>query len=767
LQRQPFKKSFLSAAAVFFLLFSASYASISDGSEIPVKIKAERLKFSQETGKVFASGSVEARFEGAVLLSDRLEIDINESVATAEGSVMIKRGSYEAGGSTMEYHFNTDTAFVRDFRATVSPEGAKGKVFLRVKELKDCEDIKTGSLGGATTCDLEHPHTEIIAKSFYFKPDDKIVAYSATVYFNGVPVMWLPVYIYDLAKRRVSMLMPILGTNNVEGDFVKTEVSYFVDEGAWGSLYFDFMKKKGTGYGIEHNYILDKRNSGTLYLYHVKELDTGYPAFSAKLDHEVALEKGKLKLGCDYQDIYLVPSGRLNQTGFKAALDLGEATEKFSLSVDTFNNRISKLNDLSFRAVAGHGTSKADYFYSMRNALSGAKWQNISQGLYLEDKYLDGHLDASARFNLYRSLTIEAAPYDDRLEPSFNLFYRGGFYNIKLAANYFIDIDGSNYPDDFRAEYVERMPDVTVSLNPLNAAGFSLKPEISYGKFHESKHITATDSQRHFVADRYRTSLVVDRIFELALGSKFGLSLGAEQFDYDTGDQRYAKKESYNLSTELGGWYSNSLRYERGVGEGNSPFFFDSTGYNYNSIKDTMVFYKGSQHRFTLDGGYNYVTNKFYDLLMSYNARPNDSFNLNMSSGYDLENGQWRDLVSAVGLVFLPVVRDSLSHTYDLRSGKTRYATNLLEFGIGDSWQSRWNFKISHSYDVARDAIIMQEASVVKDLHCWETTFSWSEFKKEYKIVFTLKAFPEMPVGYASGNQGFYIEGLMNKAEGN
>lgn len=258
------RQNFLSAAAVLLLLAASSHAEAPDGGDIPVTIKAERLKFSQETGKVYASGSVEASFEGAVLMSDSLEIDVNESLATAEGSVIIRRGEYEAGGSAMEYHFDTDTAFVRNFRARVLPAGAKGEVFLRVSELKDSDEIKTGSQGGATTCDLDHPHHEILANSFYYKPNDKLVAYSATVYLNGVPVMWLPVYIYDLARRRVSLLMPVFGSNNVEGDFVKTELSYFADDSAWGSMYFDFMSKKGTGYGIDHKYILDRPISNVL-----------------------------------------------------------------------------------------------------------------------------------------------------------------------------------------------------------------------------------------------------------------------------------------------------------------------------------------------------------------------------------------------------------------------------------------------------------------------------------------------------------------------
>jgi len=48
---------------------------------------------------------------------------------------------------------------------------------------------------------------------------------------------------------------------------------------------------------------------------------------------------------------------------------------------------------------------------------------------------------------------------------------------------------------------------------------------------------------------------------------------------------------------------------------------------------------------------------------------------------------------------------------------------------------------------------------VVKDLHCWEVKYTYSDYRKEFSLIFTLKALPNEPIGYATG-RGFYYEGF-------
>jgi lipopolysaccharide assembly outer membrane protein LptD (OstA) len=193
-------------------IFSPSFAAslYKSSEEISIKVKAERLKFNQENGVISAKGSVEAKFDDVVLQADEMLVDTKTNMAIAQGSVSMRRGEYEAKGSKMIYNLKSDTAYVKDFKATVSSPDIKGNLFVKVEDITDEATNKTGSLASVTSCDLANPHYFMMAKEFYYRPDDKVVGSNVTMYVGGVPVMWLPFYIYDLAKRRVSLLMPII-----------------------------------------------------------------------------------------------------------------------------------------------------------------------------------------------------------------------------------------------------------------------------------------------------------------------------------------------------------------------------------------------------------------------------------------------------------------------------------------------------------------------------------------------------------------------------
>lgn len=729
------------------------------GTDVPISVKAEDLNFDQQTGVMNAYGSVEAALEDLVLNADTLSVDTNTSIATAEGNVVLSKKGYRATGSKMTYDLKTGLSNISDFTASASVDGIKGLIYLKTKDMRDKGDIKTGSEGSATSCEQGEPHYVVKAKQFYFKPDDKLVASGATMYVQDKPVMWLPFYIYDLAKRRVSLTMPIFGSNNVEGDFVKTELQYYIDEGGSGSAYFDFMKKKGNGYGLDHDYAFGK-HSGNMFLYHVPEADTGIRDWVAKLNHEISFGgRSKLKFGYDYRNIYLVPSGRLDQGGGNAELTLGDDKRNVLIGVNGFENRMSLLKDYSFRLSGNYDNVKTDYNYNFRGNMVAPKWQNISQGFVYEQNITD-RLRAAFRANYYMTITGETYPMDQRIEPGIDITYSDPRVTMKVSEYTFIDPDSDTYTADNNAEYVERIPEASVALNNLSIETVSIRPEIAFGRFHESKYMSLTNSQRHFTTNRYKYGLVADRAFPVGMGTILTLSGAMEQFNYDTGDQRYTLRETASLGTDLGGFFLNTVNYTRGYNEGNTPFFFDSFGSIYHTLKDTMVFYKGSEHRLTFDGGYNYSTSKYFDLLVNYDSNPSASLHLNLGSGYDIENKRWRDLVSLFQLSPLAGLKEDLSHTYDLNTGLTKSASSLFSWQTGDTWQGRWSFKLGHTYDQARGAVILQEATVVKDLHCWEAAYTWSEFRKEFRITFTLKAFPDRPIGFASGNSGFFIDGM-------
>jgi len=73
--------------------------------------------------------------------------------------------------------------------------------------------------------------------------------------------------------------------------------------------------------------------------------------------------------------------------------------------------------------------------------------------------------------------------------------------------------------------------------------------------------------------------------------------------------------------------------------------------------------------------------------------------------------------------------------------------------------------KIGHSYDFFTQEYKMRELILVKDLHCWEMTYRYNDLIKETSVSFSLKAFPDQPLGWTTG-RGLYFEGFeKGKAE--
>jgi hypothetical protein len=176
-----------------------------------------------------------------------------------------------------------------------------------------------------------------------------------------------------------------------------------------------------------------------------------------------------------------------------------------------------------------------------------------------------------------------------------------------------------------------------------------------------------------------------------------------------------------------------------------------------------MAFYNTGKQRLTINGGYNYLINKYYDLLFNYDASPSKALHLNIGSGFDLENGKWRDMVSVLNLAIYGGCLIDLTHSYDLNTGKTNNASDVISFKFGETWQSSCEVRVGHTYDPAQNKLVMQELSIVKDLHCWEAKFNYNDFRKETRVTFVLKAFPDQPIGLVSGSRGFFVEGMTQK----
>jgi hypothetical protein len=133
-----------------------------------------------------------------------------------------------------------------------------------------------------------------------------------------------------------------------------------------------------------------------------------------------------------------------------------------------------------------------------------------------------------------------------------------------------------------------------------------------------------------------------------------------------------------------------------------------------------------------------------------------------MSSGWSIENQRYRDLVGSARVTPFSGFVNTGSLVYDMNVGRLLSANSIVDLTMGDTWENRFHFKMEHSYDFTTDLYYLRNIAIVKDLHCWEATFSYSDYLKEYRFTMSLKAFPTYPVSYVTGAAGNYFNSFMN-----
>ena len=738
---------------VFFIQFASYFALAAD--EIPVNIKAEKLKYIEDTGIVAASGSVEIRLEDITILSDSLVMDTRTKVVTAEGNVSMRGPEYDARGSFMTYNLDDETSSFSDFKTILSPREVKGNLYLGADEIKETKTSWEGYAGSITTCDYatsESQHYFVASRKVEYYPNDKIIGYSNTFYIGRVPCLWAPYVVYDLKNRRKRNWA--IGHNEVEGNFIKTFWDY-----PSGIIILDYMEKKGLGHGLEYNYDLKQNGSGKIYFYLLNESDPpNIKDRIFKINHSIKptpWSTFSIAQGSSY--MYLIPSGRLDSSTYRLDYDYKKDDRRFNSFLDVLDNRGGSQERLVFEANNSQNNYNTGYNFSLDQGKVEPRYVRISQRLNHNQPFLlkNGTLNFNANYS--DSIQKVGTPGDELLNLDYEFINRESFYTLRVYENWHIDLDRNLYLGDEGEQYLEKQPEITLSPNPVDCKLFTLSSTLGFGYYREVQQVPSI-GKRSFSAGRYLASLRANRSVPLILGSTLSLSYGINQYLYDPGDQLYSQEENIALNTGLFNCFNNNINFVRGISDGNTPFFFDRLGTKYSNIKDTANLYYGEFATWVVSGGYNFETKKQFNTDTMLTLKPNNIMRASFTTGWDPENLRYLDLSSNAALS-LEKLSNSTSLLYDLNNGLIKSGSNLLDFEIADEtdWKNHWHFKVGHVYNPVSQELKMVDFSAVKDLHCWEVKYTYSDYRKEFSITFTLKALPGEPIGYAGG-RGFYFD---------
>jgi hypothetical protein len=572
----------------------------------------------------------------------------------------------------------------------------------------------------------------------------------------------MPYLVFPLKKRRGKW--PVTGYNDVEGFFIKTSWDYFQNQGAYGLLFLDYMDKKGFGYGVEDNYVLNDKNAGRFYVYHVEERDTGRSDWVIKLDHKYKLSPvTELSYGLDSSNIYLVPSGYRDRTINLLKLT-HNADHKLDARLATQDDRVSAQQNYDFSVLHKFESYVTDFSYSVRRSSNDPHWNYLSARLSHSQNLFSDSLRLNINAPYYDNTTSEGIVGDSRFEPSVELVNTGRLplldaaYTLTYFENWYIDADGPLYALDSAVQYVEKLPEISLSLSGWQFPLADLSSSFSYGYYHEVKYVDALESNRDYSTTRAAAILAAAKTFPLGWGTSFLYRFGLSQYLYGPGDARYQFDENLGLHTHSG-MLTNWLDFNRSYAEGNTPFYFDKQ-YSFASyIKDRLTLDYHSRVVWNISGGYNFLTDVYDNVNTDLTLSPTERCTLKFTSGFDIENQRYLDLTTLLTLLPWERFRVDCNNVYDLNYGLLKTANSAEEITIGNCWQNTWKIRATQSYDYFTREYLPRELSIIKDLHCWEAKYSYSDYRKEHTLTLTLKALPDQPMGWATG-KGFFYEGF-------
>ncbi len=282
-----FTKSQLIVSASLILLLTLSKSTFS----YEFNINAEYL-FSDKKGKyTTAKGNVYFKSEDAEVYSHSLTVNEEIKVITADGIVVFKQNDKQIEGNSLWYDYENEKYYFHQPKGWVKVEGISENIYFKSKILQGSKQKITLTKGSFNTCGPQcREEYNISASHINIYPNNKIVARNVFFYVSKHKLFYTPFFIQSF-KESERKNIPIYGYNKSEGFYIKSNYPYVESLTLTGIFIFNYMSKKGIGYGIDNNYTLSKLGKGKIYYYTNKEKNTNFTTNNYNLQQSLNIGK--------------------------------------------------------------------------------------------------------------------------------------------------------------------------------------------------------------------------------------------------------------------------------------------------------------------------------------------------------------------------------------------------------------------------------------------------------------------------------------------
>ena len=267
------KPNFIIQLAVYSLLsvcfqlcaFSFQLAFAQEVKPEPIIVNGDTVEYSADNKEVTATGNVEVDYKGAKLTCDKLTVNMQTKVGSAEGHARLddKKGVIE--GSKIMYDFQNKTGTIFDSNFRANPYFGKAS---KVEKVSDSEFVALS--GFATTCNFDRPHYRIGSKEVKIFPGDKIQTKDDAFYVGDAPLLHLSNFNHSL--KDLSMHQQLVPGDRKEwGPFLLSSWRYNLTDYLNARVFLDYRSKLGIGEGFGLNSNTPNFGKGDFKFYYTDE----------------------------------------------------------------------------------------------------------------------------------------------------------------------------------------------------------------------------------------------------------------------------------------------------------------------------------------------------------------------------------------------------------------------------------------------------------------------------------------------------------------
>ena len=685
---------------------------------------AEYMKHFKETGVTEVRGNVVVRLKDGSIRADEMTVDEKNNSLAAFGRVVLDDDGTVITGTALYYDNDNEYFEMLHPQGKTTAEDIEGDVYYIGERAWGTRDRFSIYKGTFTTCEPTcRNEAHFTAKYIKVYPDSKIIARKAVFFMGSQRVWFMPYYKYSLRDKE--RYMPQFGYTEEEGWYVKSKYPYLATAAATGYLLLDYMSKKGTGLGSEHNYT-SKKLGGNGYnkFWTVNEKDSG------RVSTDIT-QWQEFKIGDK-------TSGRVNFTR--------------SRSYNIYRDR-SRLNrtSLQFNLSRNIPQKRSDSIaYTMTENVSTTTSSNSSLTLH-QQYYLPKN------FNFDYNLLIQnnqsgTNPEDEEAELRTTLTQRAKTYNLTVKTQKRVDTDGDEYLNDNGYAVNTTLPEVILALDSgmlrrlVPKKNSTLGVQLIHGRFREG--------QRNDSYPIRRTAVETDlsHTYKLTPSVTLTPTQRYKQYFYHTHDAKYVLENSTSMQYRINHSTNMSFSYNRRQDAGGAPYKKDSYSES-NQLNGTLTLQK-PKTRFTLSTGYNYEVGQYQTMNMGYMRGITNNSTVDVKTGFNLETDLWQSTVTN-----LKLSRKNMSMTI----GATWNTEKDMELTIAqittELWRRNgWNFNIRAVYADNHPYPFFREWVATKRRCCTELQFSYNAEKEEYRLNYYLLAFPSHKLGIQSGQEGLKLD---------